>query len=115
MFKLAREREVLWPVTVNVPQDGGTVKKVDVRLRYKLACRSDEGFKLGADQADALAERITGWEAVANEDGTAAPFTNENLRAALDIPYFFQAALEGFVQASTGAEKKTSKPTSGGR
>ncbi len=40
MFKFARQREVLWPVTVNVPADGGP-ERTEIKVRYRLLTRSE--------------------------------------------------------------------------
>jgi hypothetical protein len=119
MFKFARNREVLWPVTVNVPADGGP-EKVEIRIRYRLLTRSEltgmsERIKAAAEGGEAdvvhvldglLTERITGWDGISDEAGEALAFTPDNLTAVLDVPYLREAIETGLYAASRGAAVK---------
>ena len=118
MFQFARQREVLWPVTVAVPADGGP-QAVEIQIRYRLLTRSELRALAGAiaeaqGDTDALlgtldarlAERITGWEGIAGEDGQPLPFTADTLAALLDQPYLREAIERGLYAASRGALEK---------
>lgn len=118
MFKLAKERQVLWPVTVQVPEDGGP-QAVDIQVRYRLLTRSELKALAGAlagvsGDTDALlaeldarlSDRITGWEGIADEAGKPLPFTPENMAAVLDVPYLRDAIEQGLYAASRGALAK---------
>jgi hypothetical protein len=108
MFKLAKQREVLWPVTVTVPVDGG-VEKVEIQVRYRLLTRS-EMLALRDEGEQALEglvrERVTGWDGVADASGEPLPFSPETLEQALDNLAFFQAVSVGLLFASQGALAK---------
>jgi hypothetical protein len=119
MFKFARNREVLWPVTVNVPADGGP-EKVEIQIRYRLLTRSElsglsERIKAAAEGGEGevlaaldglLAERITGWDGISDEAGEVLPFSADNLTAVLDVPYLREAIETGLYAASRGALAK---------
>ena len=122
MFRLNKTREVLWPVTVSVPVDGG-VETAELKIRYRLLNRSElaaigDGLRAltpeereNATQLmgrlDAiLTERITGWEGIADEGGTALAFNPEHLAAVLDVPYLREAIEQGLYAASRGALAK---------
>lgn len=119
MFKFARNREVLWPVTISAPADGGP-QKVEIKVRYKLLTRSElaelsERLKAAAEGSDAdvistldslLAERITGWDGIADEAGNPLAFTPDNVAAVLDVPYVREAIESGLYAASRGAVAK---------
>ena len=119
MFRFARQREVLWPVTVNVPADGGP-EKIEIQVRYRLLTRSElaglsDRIKAAAEAGEGevlstldalLAERITGWSGIAGEDGEALPYTADNLAALLDVPYLREAIETGLYSASRGALAK---------
>lgn len=123
MFRFAKNREVMWPVTINVPADGGGVIEVKISVRYKLLTRAEMREAVGAAQKaggnataedmrkdDAwLAERITGWEDVV-DDSTGDPlaFTPDNLAALLNEPYVAAAIGAGLWEASRGAAAKNS-------
>jgi len=118
MFRLAKQREVLWPVTVQVPEDGGP-QSIEIKVRYKLLARSElralaSALSTVAGDTDALLaeldtkliERITGWEDLGDEDGNALAFTRANVEAVLDIPYLREAIEQGLYAASRGALAK---------
>jgi hypothetical protein len=118
MFRFAAQREVLWPVTVSVPVDGG-VAPTELQIRYRLLTRSelaDLGERLRATEGGEralmatldglLAARITGWEGIADESGAPLPFTPETLAAVLDVPYLREAIEAGLYAASRGALAK---------
>ncbi|MGE0289688.1 MAG: hypothetical protein AB7I42_25640 [Bradyrhizobium sp.] len=139
MFKFARKREVLWPVTVLVPLDDGSgqVAEMEIRIRYRLLTSTElndrareelevalsagvEGgavdgmlAQLSPDRINKAMEdlkgRITGWEGLADEAGEPLAFTPENLDGVLEIPYLRTAIHRGLVEASQGAPAKNSK------
>ncbi len=111
MFRMAKQREVLWPVTVRVPSgDGsGAVEACEIKLRFRLMTRSEARALAGLSDEEFDAEvrrRITGWEGVCDEEGEPIPFSAEALAAAMDVPYFMAAAHTGLVMASNGAPAK---------
>lgn len=123
MFRFAKSREVLWPVTINVPVDGGGVSEAKIRVRYKLLSRTEmrEAVNI-ARKADGnateeqvkqdeawLADRITGWEDVVDDaTGDALAFTPDNLAALLEESYVAAAISAGLWEASRGAAAKNS-------
>jgi acetyl-CoA acetyltransferase len=123
MFKLIKDREVLWPVDIRTQVDGGTVDVERVQVRFKLMTRSEQAayfVRLRAVQNDApdameqlkaivddeLAKRITGWENVYDADGNPVPFSADNLAILLDIQPAFEAVRDALTAASTGALAK---------
>lgn len=138
MFRFAKRREVLWPVTIDVPSDDGSgrVDEVCVRIRYRLLTQSEladrvrEGLEAAGQignleallatlspgalekRLEDLREHITGWEDIGDEDGQQMPFSAEALDALLDVPYFRAAAEQGLLDASRGAPAKNSGPGS---
>lgn len=128
MFKLAKQREVLWPVTINVPaEDGsGAVTPVQIKVRYKLLSRTEirEAIDVAKQQAEKggemteeqvraddewLAARITGWEDVVDaETGAPVEFSAEALAALMAVPYVTPGLAKGLWDASRGAPAKNS-------
>jgi hypothetical protein len=121
MFRLAKNREVLWPIRVSVPIDGG-VETAELSIRYRLLTRSElaalgDRLKAATSEGEStvslmgvldglLSERITGWEGLAGEDGAPLAFTPEHLAAVLDVPYLREAIEAGLYAASRGALAK---------
>lgn len=113
MFKAARKRVVLWPVTIQTARDDGSgeVDEHEIKVRYELASRTEIKTlsRMNEEKGDAaLAKKIKGWADVADEDGNALEFTQENLSACMDLPEFAEAVTIGFFQASRGARAKNS-------
>jgi hypothetical protein len=92
---------------------------VEIRIRYRLLTRGELRALAGEireaeGDADALlgkldarlAERITGWEGIGDEDGAPLAFTADNLAALLDQPYLREAIERGLYAASRGALEK---------
>jgi|GEM_PF-1009668 len=128
MFKYAKNREVLWPVVIQVPQDGGTVQEVTVKVRYKLLTRNemaaavrdagdikDTGGMIEQERLDAtdnwLVDHITGWEDI-NDTDTQSPliFSREMCLELMQSPYVRNAIDAGLWEASRGAQVKNSLP-----
>lgn len=103
MFKLAKERRIKnWPTTVVVPQDNGKTAESKIKLDL-LLLNNDETNKLMREGDKALFKKvITGWHGLGDEEGNELPFTEENLAAAAVNPHFAQAALQAYLQASSG-------------
>jgi hypothetical protein len=117
MFRYAKQRKVLWPVTINAPsEDGsGTIESAEIKLLYELMRRSEAvEIENDIDKAQqVLPSKIHGWEGVADEDGEDIPFSSDALAALLDVPYIERAFAIGLIQASNGAPAKNSKAGSG--
>ena len=108
MFKLAEKNEVLWPVTIHVPDDNGP-RDVTVKVRYKLLKKTEARriAGLAADEIDdALLDHITGWEGFCDLDGNPLEFSKENLRAAMEYQFIEYALAKGWREASAGAPVK---------
>jgi hypothetical protein len=140
MFRYAKNREVLWPVIIEVPSGDGTgqVVKAEVKIRYRLLTQTEIAERARTDLESAqqvesidgmlaqiaparLQERrerlighVLGWEGVEDEAGNTLPFTPDTINALLDVPYFYTAVELGLAEASRGAAVKNSVPGSAG-
>lgn len=107
MFKLALQKKVRWPVTVQIPQDGGGVTRATIRVEFALlgAERQAElmrSARLDDQDSEFLAEVVTGWEDVADEEGNPIAFSPEARRTLTDIPYVRAALLRGYFEVASG-------------
>jgi hypothetical protein len=111
MFKLIKKEEVSWPVVVNIPVDGGAVRKHSFEARFKLLdtaqakAAMEEHPAAGDDEApeaDFLHQVLTGWDKVSDESGAPLPFNAENKATLLRITYVRTALFDAYFQASTG-------------
>ena len=103
------EPEVDWPVTINVPKDGGGVDPYKVTVRFKLldSIKLKE-FGVNTPAITVLEDHVTGWgdEFVDKKTGKKLKFCNENLLALLAKPWIQRSFSAGIVSASSGAEAK---------
>lgn len=117
MFKFAKNRRVLWPVTIKEPAaDGsGTVDEKKALLLFELFT-DDEISAITKQLKDGehkpiilgyLRDKIKGWEDIEDEEsGEAVAFNPGNLSALLAVPYIRAAFDIGLWEASTGAPAK---------
>lgn len=113
MFEVDLDEQVTvdWPVTINVPKDGGTVKSFKVTVRFQLLdSRKLRGVDADAPAKPTLREHVKGWgdEFVVKGTGEPLPFTADNLDALLAKPYIQRAFTIGLIEASSGAAAKNS-------
>ncbi len=110
MFKLAEQNQVRWPVTVQIPQDGGTVRDVEIGIDYRLLTKQQarEIKALDDDQAESrLVDHVVGWDdRVVDTAGQPVPFSRENLELLLEYDFIARAIVLGLYQASRGAPAK---------
>lgn len=105
MFRIAKQTTVDWPVTVNIPRDGGTTVKATFTARFEVIGQSeaDEIIYGGADGVRDLLKRVlVGWKGVADEGGTETEFSEEARGALLDIVYARAALFEAYGRAANG-------------
>lgn len=107
-FRVAKNREVLWPIDIEEarPDGSGEVDVHRVRLRLRLPTKAEIHRMKYAPEAEAvetLLASIVGWEGVLDEGGAAIPFTREALADALQLVNFERAVVAGVLQAAAGA------------
>lgn len=110
MFKIAAKTTVTWPVTVNIPQDGGGTTKATMSVQFeKLSTSRME--ELTNEREDLLKHAVVGWNegAVQDEQGQPLAYSDEAKARLLEIPYVRTALFEALAQINQGraAAKKT--------
>lgn len=112
MFQVSRgvERQVKWPVVVNVPQDGGSYKKHTFDAKFQIfgQAKIDEILqKFRNDDHDMIVEILAGWENVQDSDGNNLEYSDANKTALIDIPYVRTAIVKAYFECVGGAGAKT--------
>lgn len=108
MFKLALKRLVWWPVTIQIPQDGGKTLAAECDVQYEILEQKEHDELVGAG-GNLLKRVLQGWKRVKAEDGEGdVEFNDETKAAMLDIPYANSAFIKGYYEAAFGrkAERK---------
>lgn len=108
MFKLTEKRSVKWPVTVDVPQDGGSTRPARFTVEFHLLDQSviDAALTEARGDAEFLIGVMQGWDGVADEDGNPLEFSDASARRVLDIPYVRNAVLRAYFEAVSGGRRK---------
>lgn len=110
--------EVMWPITINVPANGGKTTQQKFSLKWRILDTA-EFDKMQPAPHDFLNEKddepwvemwskvITGWKDIKGDKGEAAlKFTPENLKNLIRIPYV-QSALRGiYIECIMGRQVK---------
>lgn len=106
MFKLKKNRQVWWPVTINVPADGGRIIPCETQVQFNLLEQHE--FDEYAEQSDeaALEAIMANWKGFADEQGEPLPFNRETLLAVLAHQYVRIAIFTAYNQACIGAAAK---------
>lgn len=105
-FVLKKVSSYKWPVTVEVPVDGGKFKKETFTAIFKKMSRSAFNDLIEAGD-DALIDQIVeGWEGVKDEDGDEVEYNDENKVALFDDPYVLRAVITAYTDSVTGSQAK---------
>lgn len=111
MFKIAQSAEYTWPVTVDVPTDGGRSEKstFDARFKRLTQTRMDEIRKsisnAEINDADLAREVLVGWAGVV-DDGGDVPYSEAARDRLLDIPMVSAAVVMALLGSLSGARRK---------
>lgn len=105
-FVLKKSSSYKWPVTVEVPMDGGRFKKETFTAIFRKMSRS--AFNDLIDQGDdaLVNEIIQGWENVKDEDGEEVPFDEDAKQQLFDDPYVLRALITAYTDSLTGEKAK---------
>jgi len=111
MFKITQTASYSWPVSVNIPTNGGLYEKqtfdgdfkrlADSRLKeIRMAVEKEE-----MTDADFVREVMVGWKGVT--DGTNdVPFSESALAQLLDIPGVSGAIVTAVIESLSGLKRK---------
>ena len=91
MFKIAQSASYTWPVSVEVPTDGGRVEKATFDVQFKRLSQTRlneirEAIEKGTiTDADLAREVIVGWSGITDDTG-AVPYSEAARDQLLDVP-----------------------------
>lgn len=105
MFKIEPQKIVKWPVTVNIPQDGGRTRKSVFSAEFELLPQ-DEFSAIyredGGNDEDLLRRVLVGWQDVGDADGEAIDFNADAREMMIRIPYVRAAIVSAYLECSFG-------------
>lgn len=111
MFKIVQNPTYSWPVTVELPTDGGKTEKAtfDAEFKRLTQTRVDE-IKKAVERgemtdADLAREALVGWSGVVDGDGQV-PYSEKARDQLLDIPMVSTAIVMALLGSLNGAKRK---------
>lgn len=111
MFKIVQNPTYTWPVTVELPIDGGKTEKATFDAEFKRLTQSrvDE-IRHAVERSemrdsDLAREALVGWSGVVDADGPV-PYSERARDQLLDIPMVSTAIIMALLNSLSGAKRK---------
>lgn len=108
MFKLSQSNSYYWPVTVEMPADGGKFEKHTFDAEFRRMS-VDELQALGdTDETGGIACRtiMVGWKGIVDDSGEEVPFSETSRDQLLQWPTVRIAIMQSFRASLAGAGRK---------
>ena len=111
MFKIVSTPTYSWPVTLELPADGGKTERqtFDAEFKRLTQTRVDE-IRLAVERgemrdSELAREVMVGWSGVVDGDGPV-PFSEKSRDQLLDIPQVSGAVVMALLGSLSGAKRK---------
>ncbi len=111
MFKIENPKEISWPVTVNVPRDGGNTTKSVFTGKFSVITSAEFAaiYANGGNDEDLIHNVFKGWgDDICDEFGSPLEFTEDNLNMVIAKPYVRNGIVAAYLEISQG-KKATAK------
>ena len=116
-FVLKQSSSYSWPVSFDVPIDGGRHERQTFDGEFKRLPQSKIGpmvAELGKLEDLGELDRITeiasdvliGWSGINDDDGKEIPFSQKALEQLLEVPFLAVAVLKAYMDSIKGAKRK---------
>ena len=111
-FVLKQSDTYVWPVTFDVPVDGGRHQRQSFDGEFRRLSQSrirEIGQQIeSGDTTDAeiAGEVLTGWSGITDDDGKDVPFSQGALERLLDVPMLATAIATAYFGSLSGAKRK---------
>jgi hypothetical protein len=110
MFKLSANPRYSWPVSVEIPADGGTYDEAAFTVvfrrgtveEYQALYKRMETGELNF--VDAAKEVVLGWDEVVDDGGEPIAFTPQALDGMLQVPRVAEAIFWAYIRSASGNE-----------
>lgn len=105
MFKIEKPTEITWPVTINLPRDGGNTTKAVFTGKFKILSNTEFNaiYANGGNDEDLARNVLTGWgNDVCDEAGNPMEFNEENVNKVIAMPYARNGIAAAYLELSQG-------------
>lgn len=112
MFVLSQSPSYFWPVTVEIPLDGGRFDKQTFDGEFKRVPNSrflqimEEIKSDETNDAKVAREVFVGWKGVQDSHGQDLPFSEGSKDQLLEVPSVASAVVKAFFDSRSGAKRK---------
>lgn len=110
-FIIKQSDSYVWPVTVEIPTDGGRYEKSTFDIEFKRVSQSRVGTLIEAGTKGEMTDRKTceelviGWKGVTDGENEI-PFSQNTLGMMLDIQGVERAVVKAWIDSLSGAQRK---------
>jgi hypothetical protein len=111
-FVLKQSDTYVWPVTFDIPVDGGRHEKQTFDVQFKRMPQKwirDIAKKIDADEVfdvDVAREVVLGWSGITDDAGKEVPFSQKALDQVLDVPTLASAMVLAYFNSVAGVKAK---------
>jgi hypothetical protein len=111
-FVLKQSDTFSWPVTFDLPVDGGLYETQTFDAQLKRMPQSwirEIAKKIDADEVtdtEVAKEILSGWAGITDESDKEIPFSQKTLEQLLDIPTLSGSVVLAFFKATAGVKEK---------
>ena len=107
MFKIEQETSYKWPVTVNIPKDGGKFTKATFTAEFSALPQDEidnllQDIREGDRDANFASRCLIGWSAVQDADGNELPYSDEAKEKLLKMTYVRNGVVTAFFDSISG-------------
>jgi hypothetical protein len=111
-FVLKQSDSYVWPVTVEIPIDGGRFDRQTFDAEFKRLPQARNNAIVAAAKAEATTdlevadEVLVGWKGIADDAGEDVPYSETAKAQLLDVPGVSAALVEAYLKSLIGAKRK---------
>jgi len=111
-FVLKQSDTYSWPVTFDLPIDGGRHQRQSFDGEFRRLSQSrirEMGQQIEAGEttdADLATEVLVGWSGITDDSGKDVPFSQAALQQLLDVPMLATAIITAYFSSLQGAKRK---------
>ena len=111
-FVIKQSETYIWPVTVEIPIDGGRFDRQTFDAEFKRLPQTRNNAIIQAAREEATTdlevanEVLVGWKGINDDAGDEVPFSETAKQQLLDVPGVCAAIVEGYINSLVGAKRK---------
>lgn len=104
MFRMHTPDSIRWPVTVNIPQDGGRVVKATFDAEFRLLPQDEfaQIYTDGGNDRTMLMTVLVGWSGIEDPAGGNLLYSEDEKARLTGIDYVRHALVTAYLECSSG-------------